>query len=162
MKKVWMFLVCLFVLAACGDGEGNTNTGNEGNGGEPVNVQPEKKEVTEERLKASLVESKREGRTYQFQYVVENKSDRSIHLTFNSGQKFDYILRNEAGEILKRGSEGKFFTQAIIEQDLEAGGQLTYDIVLKDLSPGNYSLEAWLTAGSEETDYKELLEFTIE
>lgn len=162
MKKAWMFLVCLLILAACGNGDGNTNTANKGNEGEPVNSQPDQDNVSEERLKASLVEVKRENNTYYFEYIVENKSEHSVHLTFNSGQKFDYILRNEAGEILKRGSDGKFFTQAIIEQDLEAGGQLTYDIVLKDLSPGNYTLEAWLTAGSEETDYKELRKFTIE
>ena len=162
MKKGMMFFLCLFVLAACGDGQNNSNKVNEGNGGEPVNVQPDKKGVTEGRLKPSLVEAKREGNTYDFEYTVENQTDKSIHLTFNSGQKFDYVLRNEAGEILKRGSEGKFFTQAIIEQDLEAGGRLSFDIQLKDLAPGTYRLEAWLTAGSEETDYKELLEFTVE
>ncbi len=161
MKRVLMFLLCLFVLTACGDKDKDSNTANEGNGGEPVNVQPDQNGVTEERLKASLVETKQENNMYHFEYVVENKSDQSVHLVFNSGQKFDYILRNEAGEILQRGSEGKFFTQALIEKDLEPGARLSFDILLKDLSPGNYTLEAWLTAGSEDTDYKQLLKFTI-
>ncbi|WP_049671286.1 BsuPI-related putative proteinase inhibitor [Bacillus sp. FJAT-27916] len=162
MKKAWVFLVCLLILSACGDDNQNSNTANEGNGGEPVNVQPDQSGVTAEHLKASLVERKQENDTYQFEYAVENKSDKTIHLTFNSGQKFDYILLNEAGDIIEQGSEGKFFTQALVEQDLKPGERLTFEIPLKDLPPGSYTLEAWLTAGSEKTDYKQLLKFTIE
>ena len=54
MKKAWVFLVCLLILSACGDDNQNSNTANEGNGGEPVNVQPDQSGVTAEHLRGKL------------------------------------------------------------------------------------------------------------
>ncbi len=74
-----------------------------------------------------------------------------IQLTFPSGQSYDFVIKNEKGDILYRWSDGKAFTMAIREETFGPGEK---DFVIqvrlggKDGKPfpqGKYIAEGWLT-----------------
>lgn len=154
LRRLLYILACLLVLTSCED---NTTK----KGSEEVNTQPEKNGINSETLTSSLIQEKSENKQLHFEYTIENKTGKTINLTFNSGQKFDYILKDQQGRIIKQDSKGKAYTQAIIEKELKQGARLSYDIYLKDLEPGEYTLEAWLTSSSEKSNYKEKIQFVV-
>jgi hypothetical protein len=82
---------------------------------------------------------------------IRNTSDIPVLLQFNSGQKFDLVVRGEDGAEVLRWSKDKLFTQAIEVVDLGPGEQgFTAELPLAasegaPLKPGSYTVEAWLT-----------------
>ena len=158
MKKYFSILLCILLLAACGQ-ETSPNKGSEDT---TVNKETNTNPVNDTGLIPNLVQKKKEDHDYLFVYTVENKSEKPIKLTFNTGQTFDYILKDQAGKTIIHYSEGKSFTQAIIEKELVKGAQLTHDIHLKDLDPGEYTLEVWLTAKGMGNDYRKKIQFKVE
>ncbi|MBI1897984.1 MAG: hypothetical protein HYS04_15850, partial [Acidobacteria bacterium] len=52
---------------------------------------------------------------------VRNSTGHPVQLNFPTGQSFDFVIRNEAGDIVQRWSEGKFFTQALRSETLAPG-----------------------------------------
>lgn len=158
MNKCLCFILCVLFLAACGQNP----TENKGSDDKPVNIDKSSKSISDAKLTSSLVQKKKVGNDYLFVYTVENKTDQPIKLTFNTGQTFDYILKDQAGKTVIQYSKGKSFIQVITEKELVKGAQLTHDIHLKDLKPGEYTLEAWLTAQGMKNDYREKIQFKVE
>ena len=158
LKKYIGLIVCVLLLVACGQ----DNDINEGGGDKPVNSDKSVDQINDTALTPSLVQKEGSDEEYRFVYTVVNKTNKPVTLTFNTGQTFDYILKDKTGKILVRYSDGKSFIQVISEKELAAGAQLTHDILLKDLEPGEYTLEAWLTAKGMEDGYKEKIKFKVE
>lgn len=74
-----------------------------------------------------------------------------IQLTFPSGQSFDFVIKNETGDVLYRWSDGKAFTMAIRTETF-GPGEKNYVVEVrladKDGKPwpqGRYIAEGWLT-----------------
>ena len=74
-----------------------------------------------------------------------------IQLTFPSGQTYDFVIKNERGEVLYRWSDGKAFTMAL-RQETIGWGERNYVIQVRlagvDKNPlpqGRYVAEGWLT-----------------
>jgi hypothetical protein len=82
---------------------------------------------------------------------IRNTSDVPVVLQFNSGQKFDLVVRGESGAEVLRWSAGKVFTLAVESFRLAPGEQgFTAELPLAvsegvPLDPGAYTVEAWLT-----------------
>jgi hypothetical protein len=81
---------------------------------------------------------------------VENTGEQPLTITIPSGQEFDLVIRNEAGEEVFRWSDGKFFTQALQTIPFSPGERVyTVDVPLSDgaqpLPPGRYTVEAWIS-----------------
>ena len=157
MKKYLCTILCILLLTACGQ-ETNTKKGSEDT---PVNSDKNFKRENDALLKANLIQKNKEDNDYLFVYTVENDKDQPVKLTFNSGQTFDYILKDQSGKTIIQYSKGKSFTQAIIEKELVKGAKLSHDIILKDLEPGKYTLEVWLTAQGMGNDYRKKVEFIV-
>ena len=87
--------------------------------------------------------------TLKGRLVLENSSGRPFRLFFSSGQRFDAVIRNAAGEELWVWSANKLFTQATATIDVEGVLSWTFDAPLgRDATPweaGVYELEVWLT-----------------
>jgi len=99
------------------------------------------------------------------QFKVENSGEQPLTITVPSGQEFDLVIRNEAGEEVFRWSDGKFFTQALqtiafspgervysVDAPLSRGGQ--------PLPPGRYTVEAWISTVAPKL-YQATLAFEI-
>lgn len=78
---------------------------------------------------------------------VRNATDDDMVLTFGSGQRVEFTLSNDSGEVY-RWSSDLVFTQAIESVDLPAGSIFGATLTgeLTGVSPGTYEAAAWVTA----------------
>lgn len=87
----------------------------------------------------------RSGRT-TFELSVTNDTARTIAIPFSSGQQFDIeVLKGD--EVVWNWADGRVFTQALVELQLEAGEKKTYsarwDFTDNDgrrIAPGRYTV----------------------
>lgn len=70
---------------------------------------------------ASSVEVKVGGDRVGLHLHVTNTGARAIEFTFPSSQRYDFVVRDEAGEEVWRWSEGMMFLQAISHATLAPG-----------------------------------------
>jgi hypothetical protein len=85
-----------------------------------------------------------------------------ITLRWASSQEYELILRNAAGEVLYRWSEGKVFLPVVRDEVIESGFLRTVPIELRDALPeGIYTLEAWLTAGAAGREFSASVAFEV-
>lgn len=75
--------------------------------------------------------------------TLRNTTGRALRLTFPSGQDFDIVIRNSAGQQVWRWSDGRAFTQAVRILDFEGERNWVEDIAL-DLPAGDYTATASL------------------
>lgn len=83
---------------------------------------------------------------------LRNTSEADMRLTFSSGQRAEVVLRRDGAEVYRWSAE-KAFTQAIEEVVVSSGESLP--IVMNEtiwLEPGEYDVEAWITASLEGED----------
>ncbi|WP_058486473.1 M56 family metallopeptidase [Defluviitalea phaphyphila] len=89
-------------------------------------------------------------------FYLQNISDETINFYFNSGQKFDILITDNNGIEVYRWSNDKFFTQAIINVELEKNEKLSFSEVwdYKDnegnrVLPGKYTVKVKILARLE-------------
>jgi hypothetical protein len=93
-------------------------------------------------------------------FKVKNQTEHEQELTFTSGQKFDFIIKNTVGDKLYQWSGGRMFTQMIETVILQQGEELVFtERTEVDLEPGEYTIEVWMTA--QETDVKASTSFKV-
>ncbi len=81
-----------------------------------------------------------------FTYEVRNVGEQDIELVYPSSQPYEYEIYKKTGELVYRYSDGKLFTQAIIEKMLPAGKSLSITVALPTLESGEYTLIIWIAA----------------
>jgi hypothetical protein len=84
------------------------------------------------------------------QFKLENSGEQPLTITIPSGQEFDLVIRNEAGEEVFRWSDGKFVTQGLQTISFSPGERVyAVDAPLsragQPLPPGRYTVEAWIS-----------------
>lgn len=82
--------------------------------------------------------------------TLRNTTDQPVSVVFPSGQSFDLILRNDAGDVVYRWSDGKYFPQ-VARTEKFGHGEKNYALLIpladkagNPLAPGRYVAEAWL------------------
>lgn len=91
--------------------------------------------------------------------TLENWTKEPLKLQFNSGQSFDYAIRDAAGETAYYWSANKLFTAEVREVSVTGEKNWTATDEM-DLKPGDYTLEAWLTTDGKPV-YKAQLPITV-
>jgi len=88
--------------------------------------------------------------------TVANRTELPLKLRFRSGQRFDIVIRDEAGREVLRWSDGRAFIQSIAEMELSPGEKtFSAEIPLegeqegRPLPEGEYAAEAYLTTADE-------------
>ncbi|MFP4697326.1 MAG: BsuPI-related putative proteinase inhibitor [Eubacteriales bacterium] len=83
-----------------------------------------------------------------FDFELINQYTQAMELQFGSGQQFEIVITDEKDEEVYRFSDGKFFTLAIVFENLEPGESLKWqdewDMTNKDgekLTSGDYKAE---------------------
>ena len=91
--------------------------------------------------------------------TLENWTKEPLKLNFTSGQSFDFVIRDAAGEGVYFWSANKLFTAEVRELNItgEKNWIATEEL---DLKPGEYTLEAWLATAGKPM-YKAQLPLTI-
>ncbi|MFE7063715.1 BsuPI-related putative proteinase inhibitor [Sutcliffiella sp. NPDC057660] len=110
-------------------------------------------------MEATLTYSPSGPDSVMLHFIVENTGSQPEKVTFTTGQRYDYILYRD-GKRVEHFSQGKFFTMIYQEIMVPAGDEMSFDIPLTNLSPGNYKINVWL-ADKNWTSARAILEFTI-
>ncbi len=88
----------------------------------------------------------------QVTFVVTNPNTQRLDLTFSSGKQYDLAVSDKSGNTVWRLSDGKFYTEAIVSEKLDAGKSKIYNGQLPVLKAGEYTLKAYFYgAGDGET-----------
>lgn len=90
--------------------------------------------------------SYKNGRVDAFQVKVTNPGRSRLSLKFPSDQHFEILLKNSAGKVVWRWSDGEIFDIAENSYDLEPGQSRTYTASASDAPRGSYTLELYLPA----------------
>ncbi len=86
-----------------------------------------------------------------------------ITLQWASSQEHELVLRNSAGDVLYRWSDGRAFLPVVRDEVLNAEFVRTVPIELQSaLADGVYTLEAWLTAGSQGREFSASVAFEVQ
>ena len=76
--------------------------------------------------------------------TLENWTKEPLKLQFNSGQSFDFAIRDASGGTVYYWSANKLFTAEV--RELSVTGEKNWTVTEEmDLKPGEYVVEAWLT-----------------
>jgi hypothetical protein len=67
------------------------------------------------------------GEPVKMRLVLKNEGDKEVTLRFNSGQRYDFIVRSEDDEVVWQWSHDKAFAQVTGEEKIQPGGQLVYE-----------------------------------
>lgn len=80
-----------------------------------------------------------------FVYTVHNEGEKVETVSFTTSQRFEYEISNADG-VINKYSNDKAFMQVLEDVTIEPGDNLTFDIKLPDLEPGEYTIKIFLTA----------------
>jgi Intracellular proteinase inhibitor len=84
----------------------------------------------------------RAGGPVRWTFTVSNLGAEPCRLTFTSGQQGDVVLEADGAERY-RWSSDKYFTAAIMEREVPALSELTFELDdVLSVEPGTYSLRA--------------------
>lgn len=79
------------------------------------------------------------------QLTLRNTQPEPLKLSFSSGQMFDLVIKNEKGERVYVWSADKAFIMVFINMEVSGEKNFIVEAPLPRLSPGHYTVEAWLT-----------------
>ncbi|MCK8826115.1 BsuPI-related putative proteinase inhibitor [Fuchsiella alkaliacetigena] len=126
---------------------------------EQEEVETELEEEREEELKIDKIKNLEldlrllavEDEEIEVGLKLKNLSKQEIELHFSTGQKYDFILKNEKGEVVASWSTGQSFTQALETLDLAGEESISYTetMNIKDLEAGTYYLQGVITTRQE-------------
>ncbi|WP_134701785.1 BsuPI-related putative proteinase inhibitor [Ammoniphilus sp. YIM 78166] len=151
MKKlwIWMTIACLTFLMGCAGG-----------GEVPTGAKAPTPSIVEGLMEPFIVIEGNQTKRIHVTFGVKNQTEKDVELTFPSGQRYDYVVKNEEGTVVKHYSIDKLFIQAIQTITIKPGDELKYEEVFEDLEPGTYSFEFWITA--QDTDLRDQATFIVQ
>jgi len=87
------------------------------------------------------------GAPVELKLEVTNASDRPVTLHFNTSQRYDFIIHDNAGKELWAWAQERMFLQVLGQEDLQPGATKVYkDRFLGTLLPGTYRVTGRLAA----------------
>ncbi|WP_161524639.1 BsuPI-related putative proteinase inhibitor [Alteribacter lacisalsi] len=162
----WMkgisFSFFALALAACGTGDdptGGSADPDEENGEEQSE---EEASVSEYDLTFTMYVEE-DGDTLRTIMTIENETDEEIRLDFASSQEYDVVIE-EDGSTVYQYSEGQMFTQALVSETIEPGGEYVIEDVWEageDLSGRTLEVEAMLNIFSIDNEEIDNSVFTL-
>lgn len=122
-------------------------------------AEPERrKAVTGDSVDAVLEVKVRNG--IEFDLRVTNNTPGKLELLFPTGQTHDFVVVDSTGREVWRWSEGRMFTQALMNRILDSNSSLAMDAAWRStLPPGRYIAIASLL--SENRPLEERVEFDV-
>jgi hypothetical protein len=156
-KKVnWALSTALLLtaLSGCTDSENTTTSSKDADKaiytGTEVKetVNPIEKEGLESKVDLTIKDAPVQGEGSLI--ILKNKTSEKLKLTMNNGQNFDYKIYNDKNKVVYTWSEGKAFTEEVVEKVLKPNETLDMNLelleALKTLPAGDYEIEAYSTA----------------
>lgn len=130
--RTWAATVVVFLAAACGPGGTPVSTDGYNVGAVTVTFRAEPSRA-------------RVGQAVTLRLRAVNNAGQDVDVTFPSGQRYDYWVTGDDGEVW-RWSEGMFFTQALVTETIEAQSSLSFPETWTPEAAGTFTAHARLTA----------------
>ena len=162
-NKFWLgaflILIAALLLAACGSGQESENSSDNPTTEEPDTTDETTGGSTEAEMEPTIEQLNDD--TYRYSLV--NQTDEAHIFEFTSSQRYDFSLANEDGEEVFLFSSVSSYLQALGEETVDQGDELSYEFEIPplELEPGTYELTAWLTPRQGET-YEVTTEHVVE
>jgi copper(I)-binding protein len=150
LAVVLFLLSFTFIFAACSEetstDNGSDDNGSEENENEEESTGEEAAEISNDEVVYALnpVSISAENTVYEF--TITNESDEDKELSFTTSQRYEYELRDQDNELVKRFSDDMAFMQVLEDINLPPGESLSYELKLPELEPGTYTLTAYSVA----------------
>ncbi|WNB91313.1 BsuPI-related putative proteinase inhibitor [Bacillus sp. NEB1478] len=171
-KNLWhgILLTICFTIAISGCGMNNSSNQSEGRE-EPVmgdgkkSENPKRPEHQQNGIAAGRIESALQLQETQnekgilFRYTLKNQTEKEKEFHFSTSQKFDYVIKDSNGKVIYQYSKNHMFMQVLSSLRLKQGDTFKQDLLVKNLEPGSYELEVWLTPKGETEDYRQKITF---
>ncbi len=149
MKKYWTVFLALplttFFLTACNTVETDQNKIEQPNFQTPSeNENDHNKEVIEAAISTDIQFS-----ADNYTFKLKNISDKSVTLTYNSTQEYEYQIKDQTGNVVYTYSSDKMFGQMIVSKTLAPSEEYQMNVntdYFSELEPGTYTLEIWSMA----------------
>ncbi len=95
-------------------------------------------------------ESYTSGEPIELHLDITNQTGELATFEFSNGQRFDFVIQDEAGASVWRWSADKAFIQVLGEEQLAPGESLTYEVRFEgSLAAGTYGVVGMLVATNE-------------
>ncbi|WP_159461969.1 BsuPI-related putative proteinase inhibitor [Salirhabdus sp. Marseille-P4669] len=86
------------------------------------------------------------GNNTVLHFKVKNQMDNMFTFHFDSSQRYEYIVKDDDGNVVSQYSKSKKFTSLAGEEPVKPGGSLDYEVTINDLPKGKYHVMFVLTA----------------
>lgn len=101
------------------------------------------------------------GNSITLTYSILNNSNDRKAVVFPNSLQYDFIVTSKDGSYQTQYSEGRMFTQALLEQEWPPNETFRYVADLGGLEAGEYTAEFWFN-GKGYDKFKQTVTFTIE
>jgi hypothetical protein len=160
----------MLILAGCGKSDSpNQSEGREepamGDGKQNENEKKERPESGQEGIVAGSIEpslqviEQQNEKGLLIRYELKNQTEKEKVFQFSTSQKFDYVIKDKSGKVVYQYSKNHMFMQVLSSLKLKQADTFKQDILVKDLQPGTYELEVWMTPKGETEDYRQKITF---
>ncbi|WP_391559678.1 BsuPI-related putative proteinase inhibitor [Robertmurraya sp.] len=105
-------------------------------------------------LESTISHETNKDESVDFKFVVRNQTEHEITLTFNSGQRFDYVIVNSKGNVVKSYAADKLFIQELGEKVLKQGEEWVITDKADSLPKDEYTIEFWITSNEDQAKQK--------
>lgn len=153
LKPKWqipVIFMLVLLLAACTEeistDNGSEDNGSEENENETENINGEAAEITNDGVVYALHPVTITAEKTVYEFTITNERDEEKVLSFTTSQRYEYELRDQDNQLVKRFSDGMAFMQVLEDINLPPGESLSYELKLPELEPGAYSLTAYSVA----------------
>jgi hypothetical protein len=132
VRYLLVMLLSVFIISGCGT-QNQAPLINSGGEDKPVTAIPSETEdvnssdsnVSIEDIKTKLdIDAREEGTDISI--TLTNTADEDVRLTFTSGQKYEIVIENQAGQEVYRYSIDKSFIMALQNVEIKAGDEITW------------------------------------
>ncbi|MFC0189681.1 BsuPI-related putative proteinase inhibitor [Fictibacillus aquaticus] len=174
MKKRIFLLTAVFLLmmaAGCGNGQDNSKEKGEPVMGDGQNKNEAKRQekrpgndgqgIAAGAIEPSLSVLEEKPGQVLLRYELKNQTEQVKELHFTSGKRYDYTITDKEGNVVYEFSKEHMFMQVLNKVTIKQGDSYVQDIMIKNLPPGKYKVEVWLTAKDEPQNYRKTIEVEL-
>jgi hypothetical protein len=97
-------------------------------------------------IEAKVVPTDSSDGKQHFLFSLKNQTEQVQSITFNSTQRYGYVITDENGKQIKLWPMGIMFGYVVSTVELKQGEELTYPITIDSLPKGVYSIKVWSSA----------------
>lgn len=140
-----MTMVLLSMCLMTGCGQSHASTGTQGIGG-----QDKGNSGTSSGGIQTWIDVKQTGSNVEISLNLKNQTQKEKTLHFNTGKRFDFIVKDAQGKKVHQHSDGQMYNQMAGTETIKPEKVLSYKGKVSGLKKGKYTVTFWLATKKKE------------